>query len=54
VRTEVEGTPLIERISEQTYAAALADAQHVLAPFATASGRVDIPLEGHIVTGRKR
>jgi ubiquinone/menaquinone biosynthesis C-methylase UbiE len=54
VATEVEGTPLIDRISREVYARIREDARDVLRPFTTATGRVEAPLEGHLVAARKR
>jgi SAM-dependent methyltransferase len=52
VRTEVESTPLVERISDEVYRAILADAREALAAFRTPAGRAEIPIAGYIVTGR--
>ena len=52
VSTEVESTPLVERITDDVYARIRADAREVLRPFTTSSGRLDVPLEGHLVTAR--
>lgn len=54
VATEVESTPLAERISEQVYARILADSREALRAFVTGGGAADIPLVGHIVTARHR
>ena len=51
VTTEVEGTPLINRISAETYQAIRRDAHDVLAPF-LAEGGLRAPLVGHLVVGR--
>ena len=51
VATEVESTPLIERISEHVYASIRAEANEVLRPFVTAAGTLDAPLVGHLVAG---
>ena len=53
VRTEVESTPLIDRISSDTYAALLADARDALAQFETHDGRVEVPIVGHVLGGRR-
>ncbi len=53
VRAEVEGTPLIERISEEVYRRIIADARRELAGFTTVDGRTAVPIEGHIVTAIK-
>jgi hypothetical protein len=52
VTTEVESTPLLERISEQTYLAIRDEAHDVLAPFTAADGGVQAPFEANIVTAR--
>jgi SAM-dependent methyltransferase len=54
VATEVEGTPLVDRISKDVYARIRADAREVLGAFTTPAGRVEAPLEGHLVAARKR
>jgi ubiquinone/menaquinone biosynthesis C-methylase UbiE len=54
VATEVEGTPLIDRISKDVYARIREDAREVLGPFTTPAGRVEAPLEGHLVAARRR
>lgn len=50
--TEVEGSPLIERIDEETYAAIREGARRVLDPFTTSAGSLEAPFECHIVRGR--
>ena len=52
VKIEVESTPLVDRIGDDTYAAILADARHALARFATLEGKAEVPIVGHILTGR--
>lgn len=49
VSTEVESTPLIERITDDTYRRIRDDAHEVLAPFTTTDGRVEAPFEANIV-----
>jgi SAM-dependent methyltransferase len=53
VRTEVESTPLIERISEDVYRRILEDSREALRPFCTEAGTAEIPIRGHIVRARK-
>jgi SAM-dependent methyltransferase len=53
VATEVESTPLIERISERVYAQIRAEANEVLGPYVTATGTLDAPLVGHLVAARR-
>jgi hypothetical protein len=52
VAAEVESTPLIGCISEDVYARIREGAREVLRPFTTPTGRVEIPLEGHLVAAR--
>lgn len=52
VRIEVESTPLVDRITEDTYAAILAGARDALARFETDDGRAEVPIVGHVLTGR--
>ena len=49
---EVEGSPLIERISADVYARIRGDATEVLRPFVGTDGRLDAPLRGHLVAAR--
>lgn len=49
VTTEVESTPLLERISDEIYRSIRGDAHTVLAPFVTSDGRVEAPFECNIV-----
>jgi hypothetical protein len=52
VAAEVESTPLVGRISEDVYGRIGEGAREVLRPFTTPTGRVEIPLEGHLVAAR--
>jgi SAM-dependent methyltransferase len=54
VTTEVESTPLIERITNDVYGRIRAGAREVLAPFTSADGSVEAPFECNIVTARVR
>lgn len=49
VATEVEGSPLIERITGDAYARIRADAGSALAPFATPASTLEVPLVGHVL-----
>jgi SAM-dependent methyltransferase len=53
VRVEVESTPLIDRIDDDTYAAILADASDALARFETPDGKAEVPIVGHVLSGRR-
>lgn len=52
VATEVEGSPLIQRIDADTYEAIRADCRVALAPFTAPTGGLDAPLTCHLVKGR--
>lgn len=54
VATEVEGSPLIDRITPEQYEGIREDAHEVLRPFTSADSSVAVPLQGHIVTARKK
>jgi SAM-dependent methyltransferase len=51
VATEVEGSPLVDRIDEATYALIREDGARALAPYATAEGAMEAPLVCHLVAG---
>jgi SAM-dependent methyltransferase len=53
VRTEVESTPLIERISADIYQRIIDDSRNALRVFATEGGEIEIPIEGHVIVARK-
>lgn len=52
VTTEVEGSPLAERIEPGDYAAIRRDVSHEMARYVTTTGTFEIPLVCHIATGR--
>ncbi len=54
VATEVESTPLRERISDDVYARIREGARELLRPFTKPGGAAEIPLEGHVIAARKR
>ena len=54
VTTEVESTPLVDRISDEVYRRIREDAREALRPFTTPAGRLDAPLAAHVVLGRRR
>jgi SAM-dependent methyltransferase len=49
VATEVEGSPLVDRITDEVYARIRDDAGTELAPFVTPAGAVEAPLVCHLV-----
>jgi len=53
ITTEVESTPLVQRLTPQAYQQIRADAREALRPFGTSHGQARPPLVGHIVAGRR-
>ena len=53
VTTEVESTPLITRITDQTYRKIREDARAALAPFCAESGELAMPFEVYLVTAHR-
>ncbi len=53
VQTEVESTPLRERISDEVYGRIRDDARKILRPFTKRGGAAEIPLEGHVIAARR-
>ena len=51
VATEVESTPLRERISDEVYARIREEARVLLRTYTTPGG-AEIPLEGHVIAAR--
>jgi SAM-dependent methyltransferase len=51
--TEVESTPLRERITDDVYDRIRRDAHEVLAPFTAADGTLAAPFECHVVTANR-
>lgn len=49
VATEVEGSPLIERLDEDTYARIRDDVRSAMSRYVTPKGRFEVPLVGHVV-----
>ena len=54
VATEVESTPLRERINDAVYARIREEARALLRPHVTPGGAAEIPLEGHVIAARPR
>lgn len=53
VKTEVESTPLIDRISDEVYESILKDSRTALKPFTAEDGKAEVPIEGHVITARR-
>lgn len=53
VKTEVESTPLIKRISADVYSRILEDSREVLGQFRSEDGKAEIPIQGHLIVARK-
>jgi len=54
VRTEIESTPLIERISEDVYRRILEDSRETFRTYISENGKLEAPIEGHLITAKKR
>lgn len=54
VKTEVESTPLIDRISDDVYRRIVEDAREALGSYTTEAGKAEVPIEGAMVIARKR
>jgi hypothetical protein len=50
VRTEVEATPLVDRISDDVYQRIIDESADILGQFHTGTG-AELPLDAHLVTG---
>ena len=53
-RAEIESSPLVDRIGDDVYARILEDCRKELAEFADPDGRTEIPVEGNLITARRR
>jgi hypothetical protein len=53
VATEIEATPLAERIDRGTYERVLAAGTETMGPSVVDGGRVELPIGGHLVTGAR-
>lgn len=53
VRTEVESTPLVERMSEDVYRRIREEAHDVLSPWAAGDGSVEAPFETNVLAARR-
>ena len=54
VTTEVESTPLVERISQGVYGRIRDEAHDLLRPFIGRDGAIEAPFEANIVAARRR
>jgi SAM-dependent methyltransferase len=54
VTTEVESTPLVDRITDDVYRRIREGAHDALRPFTTADGRVEAPFESNLVAATRR
>lgn len=53
VRTEIEGTPLVERLPAEAFERILEDSREALASFRTETGGAEVPISGHLVAATK-
>ena len=54
VHTEIQATPLADRITEHNYVALIHDARNALAPYLEPGGALRLPIRAQFVSGRKR
>ena len=52
VRTEVEATPLVDRLGDEVYRRILDESAEILRPFQTETG-ADLPIDAHLVVARR-
>ena len=53
VTTEMEATPLAQRIDRDTYRRLLEAGSEAMRPFEVDGGRVELPIQGHLITGAR-
>ena len=51
VTTEIEATPLAQRIGQDTYRRLLEAASEAMRPFEVDGGRIELPIRGHLIAG---
>jgi SAM-dependent methyltransferase len=51
VATEIEATPLAERIDQDAYRRLLEVGARAMRPFEVDGGRIELPIKGHLITG---
>ena len=54
VMTEVQRTPLGERLADDVLTRIIGDTREVLRPFTSADGVLDIPIRGHVIAATLR
>ena len=54
VETEVNSTPLVDRLTEPVFARILAETRDALDPFTTSDGALEGPIECHLLAATKR
>lgn len=52
VKTEIDSTPLVDRIDEDVYSRILQESREALASFAGSGAKTAIPIEGHLIVAR--
>jgi SAM-dependent methyltransferase len=53
VKTEVESTPLIDRISDDVYRSILEDSRAALKSFTSEGGKAEVPIQGHLISAQR-
>ena len=54
VKSEIESTPLIDRIDDDVYSRILEESREALGAFVTDRGRGEIPIGGHLIVAQTR
>jgi len=52
VAAEIEGSPLIDQIDDEAYERIRSECREELGGYSAEGGKTEIPIEGHIITGR--
>jgi SAM-dependent methyltransferase len=53
IETEVKGTPLVDRLSDDQIEQILAQSAEILARFVSTEGRLEMPIRAHLVAARR-
>jgi hypothetical protein len=53
VRTEVEATPLVDRLGDDVYQRIIDESAEVLRPYVTDGGVAELAIDAHLVVARR-
>jgi SAM-dependent methyltransferase len=53
ITTEIEATPLAHRIGQDTHRRLVEAASEAMRPFEVGGGRIELPIQGHLITAAK-